>query len=1237
MVIAQSIGSRRENPGACGISSRMRRLSSILGRVTGRSWIAAGAIALIYLAGAAGAWAAGQGALATPTPLQQVTNSTDIVRLVQSWVSQNQIWLWVAYLSITAAVGLGLYRFRTTDLARRLRRTLEDEVLTNWRLTMLGITSLALTLASGWTTWDGMTNFTGTPLLSFLITVGIQGVMLIAAWLIGESFAIGLAALGVNGRMSAPDVVLAALSILLLAGVFYALAMAGTYHGTIEAIDGILRRHKSELALPIPTENLRVLIALGVSGLLTLLIVTQKEVFEPYFRGIKVILKGLPIWVMFLSCMITSVFFSFDSLFSTIFPLAERERAAQLRTTNQVAGIVGDLGATITKRQAEAIDALFASPQWATYSGRINDIITIARDAPDQIAELARKELEDQQSKRAGQQERKASAESQQVRLDKHKDELLGDVNKLKEEVPPLAAEVDRLKGEIFNKDSEILVKKAEAQAEAGGVGGTLKAGEGPVWQQRRKEMDDLGKLKAILEGQLGERVAQLKSKRDKIASSEAELAQVDGEIGKLKGEIDVADKQIAVTSAALPGAAVSATTQTAANGGFKSLEDAFAQFRQRPERSSYDAIQQQCGGMLAVFDRVPAIKATAQAAAVRCDPSVVAEPVARILTLNDGLAAYKARCAKPDSLPQSSVDDLLQFGQECVQSSGLGGQDTVLYRSQINSIGLNRDDKAHRFVVSWNAFLDGNRLAYLALLVAIALDGLVFMSGLFGANATSSPLVRLPAASRRTASDLEATMYAALRPDIYGRSRLIINALHPIRPHDGFVAEIRLSEHERDTAASIRSVLSMAGQFGAVRPDRDDPDVYMVRGELTEFLSKACERELRINPKVQEAAEAARAAEAERHVRFERERQGEVENQRKQSAKELQEERELQRRAKALEPVLSAALIPERIDDKEALFHQATKVLAQMRPVSERTDFSSMIEIRGERADDVTMRSVLNVAAARKAVQRDAQAEGEVYLLRPEFTLCLTAIRVKAYEDWQRRSNRARLFPWLRPREEPPTYEARAQDETQPRRALPPPPDPRGSPALLENANGAGAKPQDQRATSSPNGHDSRIDSGPGARAFAEGLRRSYVFAEAEWRTLQAIVDNGWTYRLDNSLSSLGGIGRVSQWMTKAVSEADTILIELDGQLGLSATELRSPGVERYREAYRVLCQLTTLQDYLRQPSDIGSVATVALEKAVDKFLIHEPRSLADLEAAIQRFESNPGDAAFQRTAGIG
>ena len=1082
---------------------------------------------------------------------RQVTNSTDLVRLVQSWVSQNHLLLWIGYLGVASFVSVGIYRFARSSSGKSLGKRLENEVLTNWRLAMLGITSLALTLASGWTTWDGMTNFTGTPVLSFLITLGIQGIMLIAAWLIGESFAVSLASTGNGNRMSTPDRLLAMLSVGLLALTFYFVSMAALHRGTIEFIDGMISRHKSELALPIPTTNFRILISLGVSALLTTLIVSQKEIYEPYLRGIKAILKTLPVWLMFLACAITSVFFSFDSLFSTIFPAQERERAAQLRTTNQVAGIVGDLGSTIAKRQGAGIDVLFSSPEWKEYSDRITDIITIARAAPDQIAELARKELEDQQSVRAGFQERKASASSQQAGINKRKAELLGDVGRLKEEVPPVAAEVDRLKSEVFKEESEILAKKAEMQAEAGGVGGSLKAGQGPEFAKRRKELDDFAKLKAITESQLKDRQAQLKDKRNRVAAAEAELAQIDGELGKLTGEMEVADKQIAASTAPKDAGSLAATKETMAVAGFSSLDDAFARFRQHPDRKSFDAVQQQCAALLTVFDRVPAIKVTAQAKNVRCDPSVVAEPVARILALNEGLVAFKDRCAKPESLPQTSVDDLLTFGQQCVQTSGLAGQDTAFYRSQINSIGLNRDDKAHRFVVSWNAFLDGNRLAYLALGIAIALDGLVFMSGLFGANAVSSPLVRLPSAAGRSPGDLEARMYAALGNDVYGNARRVLNALHPIKARDGFVSEVRLQGQAPKYADEIRSVLSAGAELGAVRPDDHEDGVYLVRGELSEFLSKACDRELRTNPNVKKQAELARESEIAGHAEYEKKRHSELESERLRNAEEQQDERDLQRRARALEPVLKAALLPDRIEDREALFHQASQVLAHMRPTAGGLDgaegFTSEIEL-GEREQNVLLlRSVLNAAATRKAVVKAAQPSPELYLIRPEFTLCLTAIRVKAYEDWQQRANKPKMFPWLRSR-----------DVTPPSLTITAPGMPRnGAPlagilagrlpspaAAIRAAPPPASKKEMTPATASTvramfNGHAEALAVDPETLDALDAWAKRNAFSDLELGTLREFIKSDWSDQLSAYLGRILGSQRLADSAAAAREQA--------------------------------------------------------------------------------------------------
>ena len=84
--------------------------------------------------------------------------------------------------------------------SHRIRDGIHKALTDNWQLTLLASTGIALSLASAYTTFDGLRNFTSAPLLSVFISFGIQGVMLIVAWLIGESFAVGMNQRASDGR-----------------------------------------------------------------------------------------------------------------------------------------------------------------------------------------------------------------------------------------------------------------------------------------------------------------------------------------------------------------------------------------------------------------------------------------------------------------------------------------------------------------------------------------------------------------------------------------------------------------------------------------------------------------------------------------------------------------------------------------------------------------------------------------------------------------------------------------------------------------------------------------------------------------------------------------------------------------------------------------------------------------------------------------------------------------------------
>lgn len=155
----------------------------------------------------------------------------------------------------------------------------------------------------------------------------------------------------------------------------------------------------------------------------------------------------------------------------------------------------------------------------------------------------------------------------------------------------------------------------------------------------------------------------------------------------------------------------------------------------------------------------------------------------------------------------------------------------------KLSAIDLSRDDKAHRFVVTLNAFQDGNRLAYLALAIAIAIDSLVFMSGLFGANAVRSPLSDVPSLKARSASQLEGIIENSLLPDTYETARATLHAMRPITPVNGFIAEVWMP-NDGSGNNHVMGVLNAGATIGAVARDAARSDHYLIRAELFEFLS---------------------------------------------------------------------------------------------------------------------------------------------------------------------------------------------------------------------------------------------------------------------------------------------------------------------------------------------------------------------------------------------------------------
>jgi hypothetical protein len=845
------------------------------------------------------------------------------------------------YLLILIAVAL-LVVFRRTGPFARVRRGLEKALTDNWQLTLLASTGVVLSLASAYTTWDGLRNFTRAPLLSLAIAFGIQGVMLIVAWLIGESFAVGMHQRAADGRRArlADAVIGMALGIALVGLLFY---------WVLQHFDAITLSNAAGFRADfakVGEIGLYFLMGLVLIAIIAFGSRRGGDISSSYAQSLRLMLKNAVLWVMFLSSMAASVFFSFDSHFNAIFPAEARARAAEIRTTSQIGSTIADVGALAQRRQLEEAERLFDTDGWKAYDKQLVSLGRRAQDAQGEIEKYFVQQMEERRRAINQQQERIATAQSGQAGLASKKLSLTDELSRLKAERPGLNVEYAQHRGELDAKAKEVDAKRIEGMAEDRGVEGSMKQGKGPVYRQRRAELAMLNDQYKIKEERTRDAYRRLNAVDTRLAQIERELSSVDGDLAKLKGEAETAEQRIK-------------SAQTASSGEdngrldparvLPTFERARAAFRQQPTTDRLAHLQQQCGNLFAAMASAEATKDRVKS--VDCDPKQAAEAAGRVFALNAGLQSFHERCAGGDKLNGlTTTDALLGFGRNCLQESGLIGKDSAEIGASLAAIEMNRDDKAHRFVVTWNAFLDGNRLAYLALILAIGVDSLVFMSGLFGAQALRSPLSDVPSPKARSAEQLQAVIDTALLPHTYENARLMLNAMRPMAARDGFTQRLTVRDDDPH-APDLNRLLNAGATIGAVR--HVDGNLYELRAELFEYLSQVAKKSF--------GADKSHVTLAE------------------------------------LERIVVVSLLPNVGDNVETVLRYVHPIedrpslLAKL-GLKERADFTAEIRLdEVERHDKKIVRHALNAGATMEAVQR---ANNSHYFISRDFYKTLARIR---------------------------------------------------------------------------------------------------------------------------------------------------------------------------------------------------------------------------------------------------
>ncbi len=710
-----------------------------------------------------------------------------------------------------------------------------SSVIHSWQLLLLALTSVVLSVASGWTTWLGMQNFTGESVLSLLITFGVQGVMLVLSWIVGTRLSHYAPAAPARPSWFATDalVMLDRLlkSVATIALCLLLLALYLTYAG--DQVSGITRLMRDYLPSGL-------LFALFAGCALAILIIRYgAAALDALINLTHFAFKNILPVSMLCGCLLTSVFFSFDALFSTILPADERQRIADLRSRSEVAAIVNEINDVARTKRRQAAAKVLDSRPWLDYRKGLAQLTDGIRQTPEieEKRKAARRrewlEVRDQSQRTIG------ILRQQLITTSATKKRLEDRLAANDAQEKSIAAEISGIRSRIFAVERKIVATTAEADAEARGLGPSATAGRGP---QFRRIMREVGRLRAEREN-LKLQQSKFDDQRTGLQKAAARLgmqiAQAQADLDRTRLQIEQSEQD-----AGRFAATNSDTSATAMSAQFiAKLGQARQRFESDPTPASLAALEATCRQASTFASGF--VETAASSGTASCNTAALQPVAARTFALEQGIGALSQRCtAKSVGLAERSFSGRVAFARDCLNWAQLLPNEAQSIIARINGLERERDDKAHRFVVTTNAFFDGNKLAYLALVIASAIDMLVLASGFIGATAIRSPLAGRSFNPAQSPSQREAIIIAALLPDIAGNARATLATTIPAavtgyQLDQRWTHEIALDEiADHQLCESARKLVSACAAIGAARPHPDRAGVHLITSEIIEFLA---------------------------------------------------------------------------------------------------------------------------------------------------------------------------------------------------------------------------------------------------------------------------------------------------------------------------------------------------------------------------------------------------------------
>lgn len=438
---------------------------------------------------------------------------------------------------------------------------------------------------------------------------------------------------------------------------------------------------------------------------------------------------------VFVVCFTLSVFFSFNSLFNVIFA-AERQQEASLgRVRDGATEVVNRAERRLKTQLVDQFTALTESDRYRTWRGDVMAVADLAQRAgPDLRARVV--EERNVQRREA---ERLASEASQLVGrqggLDNEIATLERRLANLDATRPELAAGLPELQARVPQLEIAVTNKKAEMDAEEGGIGETGQSGRGPVWASLEKEQ-------RILQAELRRMRELLALKRSRLAEHDAQHAEVDRQ---LRATRELADNLTAEIAAARQRseAARAKLANFGTDGGVEAtvqaLRDQMSRFEITEDLVHLDRTQSLCNQL---YDTMAELERPPPGLTQRsCDLDLTATLVTPIRETRVALAELTRRCTgqEAQSLHALPLEGALDTARACLEITKLPFRQLRDLRNELDRLEREEGPHASEFTQTTNALFAGEKDALFALVIAISIDLLVLFTGLIGAKSASA------------------------------------------------------------------------------------------------------------------------------------------------------------------------------------------------------------------------------------------------------------------------------------------------------------------------------------------------------------------------------------------------------------------------------------------------------------------------------------------------------------------